>query len=664
MAELWVGSALSPDTYRLVEPRSSGGEGQLWRGTINVDGADIQVAVKVIHPSRMSEIEEWRTRWRRQAELLKSLDHPGLVKVRELFEGPLPHERGAADATTNSLYLVMNWVDGPNLEEWVSRNPDRTLVQSARVLGKLATAIDYLHSGAVTGNAVLHRDIKPANVIISNRGPVLVDFGFTRVLSNQPMTVVGTPSYMAPELLTGADPATASDRYSLGATAYFALTGRKPDMSDRPGMVASLEALPQVPAAKGFAENVLSMMDPDPSHRPSGILAWVQQLVAGTVSEPQTRVIEPTPVPSLSPKAQPFDVSATAVTPRGKRKALLIAAGLVLVLGGLAAAAALILGGKDSGKDKGTAGPVTAQNSEATADAKGSPTTEATTARSTTAPDTTTSASPTTTLPSSVQVPSVIGKSPDDAMALLEAVGLVGQIQKEEGPGPYDKVASAAPRTGLKVSPGAVVTLTVPIPPATMPDVTGSVLTTAKRTLESYGITVTVQEVLQEGTDQQVLDQNPKAGDAYTAAVTLTVSKQPAIVFLADVDPVEGSEGVGTAQVNGILYTRSVRIYTSADSPTRYVEYDLARKYIKLRGIVGPRDDVRSDSQFKIEIYADGTKILDQTLKLGQTAPIELDVTNVLRLRLQVTRLDGGGYIGFGDIQILGDPDTVPTTPG
>lgn len=206
MVELWVGPASSPDTYRLVESKSSGGEGQLWRGSINVDGADIQVAIKVIHPSRMSEIEEWRTRWRRQAELLKSLDHPGLVKVRELFEGPLPHERGSADSTTNSLYLVMNWVDGPTLEEWVSRNPDRTLIQSARVVGKLATAIDYLHSGTVTGNAVLHRDIKPANVIVSNRGPVLVDFGFTRVLSNQPMTVVGTPSYMAPELLTGADP--------------------------------------------------------------------------------------------------------------------------------------------------------------------------------------------------------------------------------------------------------------------------------------------------------------------------------------------------------------------------------------------------------------------------------------------------------------------------
>ena len=55
MVELWVGPASSPDTYRLVESKSSGGEGQLWRGSINVDGADIQVAIKVIHPHLLGD---------------------------------------------------------------------------------------------------------------------------------------------------------------------------------------------------------------------------------------------------------------------------------------------------------------------------------------------------------------------------------------------------------------------------------------------------------------------------------------------------------------------------------------------------------------------------------------------------------------------------------
>ena len=113
MSDKWIGPVAEPDRYRLVGLKSSGGEGELWHAVLSVDGVDIQVALKIIHPARMIEIDEWRTRWHRQAELLRSLDHAALVKVREVFEGPLAHERNAADPTTNSLYLVMNWVVVP-----------------------------------------------------------------------------------------------------------------------------------------------------------------------------------------------------------------------------------------------------------------------------------------------------------------------------------------------------------------------------------------------------------------------------------------------------------------------------------------------------------------------------------------------------------------------
>lgn len=177
-----IGPLGEPDRYELLELRSSGGEGQLWRGSLDVDGVQIVVAVKSrsTYVTRNDNLTEWRTRWQRQAELLRSLDHPGLVKVRDIFfEGPLPHAAGAADPTTNTLYLVMNWVEGPSLDEWVARNPNHDILDSAKVLGRLAAAVDYLHSGAVTGSPVLHRDIKPANVIVTDRGAVLVNFGFT-----------------------------------------------------------------------------------------------------------------------------------------------------------------------------------------------------------------------------------------------------------------------------------------------------------------------------------------------------------------------------------------------------------------------------------------------------------------------------------------------------
>jgi len=675
MSELWIGPISEPDRYRLIELKSSGGEGALWRAILPVDGADIQVALKVIHPANMGEIGEWRTRWHRQAELLRSLDHPGVVKVREVFEGPLPHERNAADLATASLYLVMNWVEGPTLDEWVSRNPDRTLVQSSRIVGKLATAIDYLHSGAATGSAVLHRDVKPANVIVSSRGPVLVDFGFTRVLSNQPMTMVGTPYYMAPEVMNSSEPSSATDRYSLGATAFFVLTGKKPTPDNRPAMEAALNAVPGTEANPGLAGHVLAMMDPDPARRPSGAIAWAQQLVAGTVSAPITKVrpapppvaptvvraagTTPPPPPPAATTARaaatPAPVDAPTPAPRRSRK-MLLAAVAVLLAAGLGATAFVVLSGGDG--DEALPSDTTIANISESPD-----TTEP-------APGTT-DAAPSTTAEMAavdVKVPSVVGKSPEEALALLEEAGLVGEVQEVAGPGPYEVVSKASPIVGKTIEAGSAVVLTVPVPPGTLPDVMGSVFAKAKRDLESYGIEVTVIEVLQEGTDQQVIDQVPKGGDPFTTAVTLTVSRQPAIVFVADLDTVDSGDiydfDTGAAQVNGTVYTRSVLIYPY-NSGGAFVEYDLARRYLRLRGLVGPVDQVSAESTFKIEIFVDGTKVYDQTLGLGQTAPIDIDVTNVLRLRIQVTRLSGKGGAGdvaFADLQILGDPDVVPAT--
>lgn len=88
----------------------------------------------------------------------------------------------------------------------------------------------------------------------------------------------------------------------------------------------------------------------------------------------------------------------------------------------------------------------------------------------------------------------------------------------------------------------------------------------------------------------------------------------------------------------------------------------------RLVGQVGPRDDVSAASVYKIEIFVDGTQVYDQTIGLGQITLIDLDLTNVLRLRIQVTDLAPVGrnkqFVVFADARILGVPGVVPTTTG
>lgn len=112
---------------------------------------------------------------------------------------------------------------------------------------------------------------------------------------------------------------------------------------------------------------------------------------------------------------------------------------------------------------------------------------------------------------------------------------------------------------------------------------------------------------------------------------------------------------VGTGTVSGKIYTRSVSLDPSYQD-TGFVEYDLGRRYTTLTGTVGLSDAVPSDTVMRVEIYGDGKPLFNQDLRLGQAVPVQLDMTNVLRLRLQVTdlRTDYSGAAGavFGDMSL------------
>lgn len=284
---LFAGPWDDPDRYQLLERRSSGGEGHVWLSELPIDSIRISVALKEILPENVIDLDAWRQRWRRQLELLRTCEHPGLVRVRDVFDGPLPHHRG--DPSGESLYLAMEWVDGLSMEKWISLNPKRTVGQVLDHLERIGDSIDYLHNRAFRGKAILHRDIKPANILLSPTGPRLVDFGFARVDNTSEMTLVGTLPYLAPEVFLHQTYDAATDRFAFGGTTYFAFTGEHPPLNDHVKVQTTLASLNCLRDKPEVVELVAAMMAPNPADRPGSCADWVTE-VRRLSGDPDTSV--------------------------------------------------------------------------------------------------------------------------------------------------------------------------------------------------------------------------------------------------------------------------------------------------------------------------------------------------------------------------------------
>ena len=186
------------------------------------------VAIKVVRAELLSDPDA-RTRFRREAQLVARLQHPGIVSVFDY--GTLAD--GAA-------FLVMEYVRGRDLRAVLRADgpmpPDRV----ARLLTAIAAPVDSAHQ-----LGVLHRDLKPENILLPDSdagagvGAKVLDFGVAKLLGgdgaapeNETLTLagqpIGTPAYMAPEQLAGASVTTRTDVFALGAIAYELLTGTPP----------------------------------------------------------------------------------------------------------------------------------------------------------------------------------------------------------------------------------------------------------------------------------------------------------------------------------------------------------------------------------------------------------------------------------------------------
>jgi serine/threonine-protein kinase len=208
--------------YQLVRVLGRGAMGLVYEGLD--PRLDRRVAIKVIATGGMHDPAvraEYSARFIHEAQAVARLNHPNIVTVYDFGE-----EAGVA-------YLVMELIAGEELSSYFDDSLgftlEFTLDDAVRMTCELLDALGYAHQ-----HGVVHRDIKPANVMLSSELAVkLTDFGVARMASvgdrsDEPGTMVGTPSCMAPEQIAGQSVGPRSDIFAVGLILYQFLTGERP----------------------------------------------------------------------------------------------------------------------------------------------------------------------------------------------------------------------------------------------------------------------------------------------------------------------------------------------------------------------------------------------------------------------------------------------------
>jgi serine/threonine-protein kinase len=180
------------------------------------------VALKVIHLETaidQEEREERIARFRREARAIAKLNHPNIVSLYDY------------DEISGMLYMTMEYVDGPSIEQMLKEKKQVAVHEAAQIIRQACMALAYAHR-----NGTIHRDIKPSNIMLNNEDIVkVVDFGVAKILAAVETKFhtlagmrLGSPSYMSPEQIEAKDIDGRTDIYSLGTVFYEMLAGVKP----------------------------------------------------------------------------------------------------------------------------------------------------------------------------------------------------------------------------------------------------------------------------------------------------------------------------------------------------------------------------------------------------------------------------------------------------
>jgi tRNA A-37 threonylcarbamoyl transferase component Bud32 len=215
MSGIGVGSVVGG--VRIDAEIGRGGMGVVYRG--RQLALNRTVALKVVRAD-LAEKEEFRERFKREAEIAASLDHPNVVPV---------HAAGEDD---DQLYVTMRYVEGPDLGRVIAERGRLDPALATEVVGQVGAALDAAHR-----RGLVHRDVKPANIVVATEDgrphAYLMDFGLSRAADaesgfTKTGTVIGSVDYMAPEQFEGGPVDGRVDVYALGCVLFQALTGQVP----------------------------------------------------------------------------------------------------------------------------------------------------------------------------------------------------------------------------------------------------------------------------------------------------------------------------------------------------------------------------------------------------------------------------------------------------
>ncbi len=281
-------------------------------------GEGQRVALKVLRPHIVGD-DEARRRLAREVGSLSRIKSKWVAEIVD------------ADPWAPVPYVATRYVPGLSLHDYVHdegpiRGKDLTWFAAC-----LAEGVASVHAVGV-----LHRDVKPSNVLMEGRTPILIDFGLARVADDPKLThtgwLLGTPGYLAPEILYGDDATAASDVHSWAATVAFAATGRAP-FGRGPSMAIMDRVRRGEHDLSGIPEPLRQLLadclDPEPARRPAldAILGWLRPQVAPPKAAPHPappvpdRMTMPYATAHAAPEVAATDVlpGATPVAPDGTR---------------------------------------------------------------------------------------------------------------------------------------------------------------------------------------------------------------------------------------------------------------------------------------------------------------------------------------------------------
>ncbi|MEU8523045.1 serine/threonine-protein kinase [Streptomyces sp. NBC_01216] len=295
--------------YKAHQILGRGSAGTVWLG----EGPEGPVAIKLLREDLASD-QELVGRFVRERTALLGLDHPHVVAVRDLV------------VDGNDLALVMDLVRGTDLRTRLDRERRLAPEAAVAIIADVADALAAAHAAGV-----VHRDVKPENILLDMEGrlgpggahpALLTDFGVAKLIDTPGRTkatrIIGTPDYLAPEIVEGLPPRAAVDIYALATVLYELLAGFTPFGGGHPGAVLRRHVTETVVPLPGIPEELWQLVvqclakAPASRLRASELAARLREVLPLLAGIPPLDVDEPDAEPAPEPSGEETGATTTA----------------------------------------------------------------------------------------------------------------------------------------------------------------------------------------------------------------------------------------------------------------------------------------------------------------------------------------------------------------